>query len=95
MKIHIKSNFIVPGLENKESMELDQFEISLREFFEELSKKSPDSMEYVDAGAERLDPDDWEVEINGMSYQHYEDGLETVLRDGDTVSIKIRPLGGG
>ena len=72
-----------------------QSEITLREFFKKLSNKSPDSIEYIDPGADRFDPDDWEVEINGTSYQQHEHGLETVLRDGDTVSIKIRPLGGG
>ena len=65
MRIHIKSNFFVPGLENKESVDLERPQMTLREFLEELSEMSPTAIEYVRPGAEVLDPDDWEVDVNG------------------------------
>ena len=95
MKVHIKSNFFVPGLEKRDDIDFDQSQMTLREFLEKLSKLSPTSIEYVRPGAELLDPDDWEVEINGTPYQYCSDGLRTSLKDGDTVTIKILAFGGG
>lgn len=95
MKIMIKSNFLVPGLEDEEGLELSGSQITLREFFEELSRKSPDPLEYVEPGADSLDPDDWEVEINDIPYQDFEEGLERLLNDGDTVTIRVLAQGGG
>ena len=95
MRIHIKSNFFVPGLENKESVDFERPPMTLREFLEELSEMSPTPIEYVRLGAELLDPDDWEVDISGIPYQHCSNGLRTPLKDGDTVIIKILAFGGG
>ena len=95
MRIHIKSNFFIPGLEKEESVEFDCSSLTLREFLEELSKKAPTPIEYVRPGAKMLEPDDWEVEINRVPYQKCQYGLETQLRDGDTVTIKIVAFGGG
>jgi len=55
MKIYIKSNFVVPGLEGKESLELNVPEISLRDFLEKLSTMSPERLEYVRPGAKEID----------------------------------------
>jgi hypothetical protein len=95
MKIFIESNFVVPGLEDKEGFEINQAEITLREFLEKLSTMSPNRVEYVEPGAQALDPLDWEVEINGIPYQDYEEGLEHPIKDGDGVTIRIVALGGG
>jgi hypothetical protein len=95
MKIFIESNFVVPGLEDKEGFEINQAEITLREFLEKLSTMSPNRVEYVEPGAQALDPLDWEVEINGIPYQDYEEGLEHPIKDGDSVTIRIVALGGG
>jgi hypothetical protein len=95
MRINLRSNFVLPGLEGEESVDFNRSQITLREFLEELSRRAPIRIEYVRSGARALDPDEWEVEVNGVSYQSYGDGLESVLRDGDTVSIRILALGGG
>ena len=95
MKIYIKSNFFVPGLEQTESVDIDHPGMSLREFLEELSMRAPTPIEYVRPGAETLDPDDWEVAINDIPYQRCRDGLRTFLNDGDTVTITIVAFGGG
>jgi hypothetical protein len=95
MKIYVKSNFFVPGLEHADSVDIDSPGMTLREFLEEISMKAPTPVEYVRPGAETLDPDDWEVAINNIPYQQYGDGLRTVLKDGDTVTITIVAFGGG
>jgi hypothetical protein len=95
MKIHIKSNFIVPGLKEKDSVDLCPSPMNLRLFLQKLSGMSPTRIEYIRPGARALDPDDWEIEINGIPYQQNRDGLETLLQDGDTVTIKILAFGGG
>jgi len=95
MKIHVKSNFFVPGLKEKDSVTLALSSMSLRQFLEELARMSPTPIEYVRPGAKTLNPDDWEVEINSVPYQQYPEGLETHLKDGDTVTIKILAFGGG
>jgi hypothetical protein len=46
-------------------------------------------------GADRLDPDDWEVEINDVPYQDFEEGLEKSLNDEDKVTIRVLAQGGG
>ena len=96
MRINIKSNFVVPGLDDREYIELDPKEITLRQLLEELQRiAGPSPIEYVRPGARALDPDDWEVDINGLPYQKCERDLETQLKDGDTVVIRIMALGGG
>ncbi len=95
MEIHIKSNFIVPGLDDKDSVDVDGSSMTLREFLEELSRRAPTPIQYVQPGANVLNPDDWEVEINGIPYKDCSDGLEAHLKDGDTVTIKILAFGGG
>jgi molybdopterin converting factor small subunit len=95
MKIHIKSNFVVPGLDNGELVDLDQSKLTIREFLEELSQRSPTRVEYVRPGAQTINPDEWEIKINDTPYSQWGAGLETPLKDGDTVTIIIIPLGGG
>ena len=95
MRIHIKSNFFVPGLEKKDSVDVERPQMTLRDFLGELSRMSPAAIEYVRPGADVLDPDDWEVDVNGTPYQHSSHGLSIPLKDGDTVTIKILAMGGG
>jgi len=95
MRIYVKSNFVVPGLVNGEFFDSDQSQLTLREFLQELSERAPSRVEYLRPGANALDPDEWEVDVNGISYQRCSNGLETVLKDQDTVTIRILALGGG
>jgi len=95
MRIDVRSNFILPGLEGKESIELECSQITLRGFLEELSRRAPIRIEYVRPGVGAIDPDEWEVEVNGVPYERDGAGLEAFLRDGDTVTIRILALGGG
>jgi molybdopterin converting factor small subunit len=95
MKIYVKSNFVVPGLNDGQSVDLDQSQLTIREFLDELSERSPTRVEYVRSGAKAINPDEWEIKINDAPYQQWSAGLETPLKDGDTVTIIIIPLGGG
>jgi len=95
MKIHVKSNFIVPGLDDGEFANLDQSQLTIREFLEELAERSPTRVEYVRSGSQTINPDEWEIRINDIPYPQWSAGLETPLKDGDTVTIIIIPLGGG
>ncbi len=95
MKIHVKSNFIVPGLDDGESIHLDRSQLTIRQFLEELSERSPTRVEYIRSGTQTINPDEWEIKINDTPYPQWRAGLETSLKDGDTVTIIIIPLGGG
>jgi len=95
MKIHVKSNFVVPGLENGEFADLDRSQLTIREFLEMLSERSPTRVEYVQSETQTINPDEWEIRINDIPYPQWSAGLDTPLKDGDTVTIIIIPLGGG
>lgn len=95
MRIHVESNFHIPGLEEKENLDFDMEQMSLREFLVALSAMSPTAIEYVRPGAAALDKDDWEVDVNGVPYQVHEGALDHLLKDGDTVKVKIMTLCGG
>ncbi len=95
MKIYVKSNFIVPGLDDGESVNLDRSQLTIREFLEELAERAPTRVEYVRPGTQTIDPDEWEIKINDIPSPKWKGGLETPLKDGDTVTIIIIPLGGG
>ena len=95
MKIYVKSNFIIPGLDNGEFANLDQPQLTIREFLEEISARLPTRVEFVQPGAQTINPDEWEIRINDIPYPQWSAGLETPLKEGDTVTITIIPLGGG
>jgi molybdopterin converting factor small subunit len=95
MKIYVKSNFVVPGLDSGEFVDLDQKQLTIGEFLKELAERAPTRVEYVCPGTQTINPDEWEIRINDIPYPQWEGGLKTPLRDGDTVTIIIVPLGGG
>lgn len=93
MIIHIKSNFVIPGLEERENIEFNRSEIRLREFLEEISRMAPVRIEFIRNGM--IDSEEWEIEINDKPYYTFDGGLDTILKDNDTVTIKIMAIGGG
>ena len=95
MKICVKSNFIVPGLVGGEFIDLDRSHLTIGEFLRDLAERSPTRVEYVRPGAQTIDTDEWEIKVNDIPSPKWKDGLETPLKDGDTVTIVIIPLGGG
>ena len=95
MKIYVKSNFIIPGLDHGECVNLNQSQLTVREFLEEISERLPTRVEFVRPGAQTINPDEWEIRINSIPCPQWSAGLETPLKDEDTVTITIIPLGGG
>jgi hypothetical protein len=41
MKIHVKSNFVVPGVVNEEFVDLDRSQLTIGEFLKELAERAP------------------------------------------------------
>lgn len=95
MKLFLQSNFVIPGFEDKEFFENERSVMTVREFLHELSIMSGGEVEYLVPGAQRLDPDDWELEINDVPYQKFSEGVERGLKEGDRITLRIVAQGGG
>ena len=95
MRIYVKSNFVVPGLDSGEFVDLDRSQLTIGAFLRELAERSPTRVEYVRPGTQTINPDEWEIRINDILSPKWKSGLETPLKEGDTVTIIIIPLGGG
>ena len=94
MKINLESNFMLLGSETIESIDFDHTAVTLKELLEALSRRAADSLEFLRNDGKDLSLD-WDIEVNGRSFGLCEGGLEALLKDGDTVTIKLALLGGG
>ncbi|MBW2063462.1 MAG: MoaD/ThiS family protein [Deltaproteobacteria bacterium] len=95
MKVFIKSNFVVPGLGDKESIEFSAPQVTLGDLFEKLAEMAPGQVDYLEPGTGQLNTEDYQIEINGRPFEGLKEGLDYPLQDGDEVSIRIMPIGGG
>ncbi len=95
MKIRVVSNFAIPGLEGENEIDVDRPALTLRELLEELSLKSSGRVKYIRPSTDVVDSMDFLVEVNGLPNRGTREGLEVALKEGDTVTIKVFPLGGG
>lgn len=95
MRIYLESNFFLLGAGGDiDSIDFNRPEMTLRELLEALSHRSPDSPEFFTPGGTDLSMG-WTVEVNGNVLGLFNVGLETVLRDGDRVGIKLDLICGG
>lgn len=94
MRIYLESNFLLLGSETIESIDFERPEVTLKELLEALSRRSDDSLEFLRSDGKDLSLD-WDIEVNGRSFGLCDGGLEAILKDGDTVTIKLALLGGG
>jgi hypothetical protein len=94
MRIYLESNFLLLGSETIESIDFELPEVSLKELLAALSRRSADSLEFLRNDGTDLSLD-WDIEVNGRSFGLCDGGLEAILNDGDTVTIKLALLGGG
>jgi hypothetical protein len=94
MRIHLESNFMLLGSETIENIDFDRPAVTLKELLKALSRRSADSLEFLRGDGKDLSLD-WAIEVNGRSFGLYDGGLEALLKDGDTVTIKLALLGGG
>ena len=93
MIINLDSNFFILGCHDLTKIELRE-SLTLKDFLRGLSRLSSDSTEYVTSGGEALSPG-WTVQINGNVLGFNNACLDTVLRDGDRVSINLDLICGG
>ena len=95
MKIKIDSNFVIPGFEEASEINLIRSKATLRMVLEEISSKSSGRVKFIRPMADAVDPMDFVVEINGLPNQGSKESLEMTLNEGDLITIKLSPLGGG
>jgi hypothetical protein len=92
MRIHIKSNFNIPGLKG-DSIEIRDGS-TLRQLLESVSQLSGEFV-FFEGGKDILDPDDWEVDVNGTPFDGLRIGTETRLKENDIVEIRLLMYSGG
>jgi len=95
MKTGVVSRLVIPGLEGENEICLDHPKVTLRLLLDELSSKSFGRIKYIEPSNGTVDPMNFVIEVNGVEIQDSRESLEAVLKDGDTVSINLTPLGGG
>lgn len=95
MKIRIDSNFVLPGLEGVNEIDLTHPHINLRIVLEELAFRSSGRVKFIRPMTDFVDPMDFVIEINGLPNPGSKEALEMGLNEGDLVIIKLSPLGGG
>jgi len=93
MVVRIVSNFVIPGLEG-ESLDVAEG-ITLRQLLVEISRISEKRLEFFRKESDVVDSEDWEISINNAPYYTQAMQLETPLKDGDLVGIRISIIGGG
>ena len=82
------------GSETIESIDFDHTAVTLKELLAALTHRSAHSLEFLRSDGTDLSLD-WDIDVNGRSFGLCEGGLESLLQDGDTVTIKLALLGGG
>jgi hypothetical protein len=95
MKIKIDSNFVIPGFEGAGEIDLKRSKVTLRMVLEELSSKSSGRVKIIRPTTDAIDPMDFVIEINGLPNPGSKESLEMNLNEGDLITIKLSPLGGG
>jgi len=93
MEVHIVSNFVIAGLNNG-SIEIEEA-TTIRKLLGIISKLSPAKLVFFEQGRDTIDWEGWGVDLNGISHEVHRAGLETPLREGDVVAIRLLPLYGG
>lgn len=94
MKIFLESNFMLLGSEHIDSIDFDSHEITLRRLLETISQRSTSSPEFLNRDGTDL-AIGWSIGLNGRSFGMCQEGINTILKDGDRVAIQIELLGGG
>lgn len=93
MRIHLESNFKLLGSQDVESIDLDVAEITVKDFLRTMSDRSTKSPGYIDTDGTDVEAT-WQVRVNGRMLDVCENGINTILKDGDTVAICMNWLDG-
>jgi len=94
MKLNLESNFMLLGSEDIENIDFETSEVTLKELLETISERSTNSPEFLNREGTEISIG-WDIAINGRSLGECENGISTVLKDGDKVAINLDLLGGG
>jgi hypothetical protein len=92
MKLKVKKTMNIPEIPDEVEMESG----ALRDFFNKVLADTHFVKEITDPRTGELRLDDlFEVRLNDVLYHALPQGLDTGLRDGDTITISLILLGGG
>jgi hypothetical protein len=92
MKIHIHKTIGIPEIPSQVEMESS----TLRDLLISVFRNSYFAKEIIDPHSGDLILDGlFQVQLNGISYHSLPDGLNTMLQDGDTLTLTLVLLGGG
>ncbi len=94
MKIFLKSNFVLLGDRDIDSIEFDSPEITLKRLLDEIALRATHSPRFLNCDGTDLCMG-WVVEIDGRPFDMCQEGVNTILKDGARVVINIEMLGGG
>ena len=67
MKIRIDSNFVLPGMEDVNEIDLRLPHINLRKVLEELTLRSSGRVKFIRPMTDSVDPMDFLIEINAIA----------------------------
>lgn len=82
-------------MEGIDEIDLNLPHIKLRKILEELTLRSSGRVTFIRPMTDFVDPMDFLIEINGLPNSGSKEALEMGLNEGDLVTIKLSPLGGG
>ena len=86
MKINLESNFKLFGSHNIDSIDFDCTQMPVKDFLKIMSDRSTKTPEYLnDDGTDLAGL--FQVLVNGCTLAFSENGINTVLKDGDAVAI--------
>jgi methionine aminopeptidase len=92
MKIYIKKTMQIPEIPPEVEIEAG----TLRHLLDDLLRTTYFAKEIIDPVTGDLSLDGlFQVQLNGISYHALPNDLDTVLRDGDTLTLTLIWLGGG
>jgi len=77
-----------------DSVEFDSPEITLRELLDTIGSRATNSPRFLNRDGTDLNIG-WVVEVDGRSFDLFENGVDTIINDGAKVIINIEMLGGG
>ena len=88
--IQLKTSMLVPGLHNEE-LPLTDCIATMEALIREIGRRT--QFDLIGGDGELIDFLD--VRLNGRGISFYPDGLATVLKPGDSILVRLVPIGGG
>jgi hypothetical protein len=92
VRIHIESNFVIPGMQGSELELADG--ATIRQVLDDIVRIAEGRIEFFQRGTDTLDAD-WEVAVNGVPCSIGAWQMETRASDGDVIAVRLFPIGGG